>query len=251
MESDKIEFEVMDVIDMLKYAEKVSRQRLSQIILKYKAAGDTETASRFEAARQLLKSEKKLRKPKKVPTQDQINRRKAQSIWHGMLGRCGNSPLSNGQTSYIGCAIEFRDFEDFFAWAVQQVGFNIPGFELDKDILFKGNTVYSPDKCVFVPRQINGLFVRCVRGRARLYDDKPLPIGVSLQPNGGSKKFHAQLNVDSKRRCLGYFDTAEAAFLAYKHAKEQNIKTVAERFKDQIDPKAYHALINWQVEITD
>ena len=35
------------------------------------------------------------------------------------------------------------------------------------------------------------------------------------------------------------------------YAKELRIKEVANKWKDQIDPRAYEALINYQVEITD
>ena len=50
---------------------------------------------------------------------------------------------------------------------------------------------------------------------------------------------------------LGGFDTPEEAFLAYKQAKEAYIKEVANKWKGQIDPKVYEALMNWNVEITD
>lgn len=50
---------------------------------------------------------------------------------------------------------------------------------------------------------------------------------------------------------LGNYATAEEAFYAYKEAKESYIKEVANKWKDQIDPKVYNALMNWEVEITD
>jgi oligoribonuclease (3'-5' exoribonuclease) len=46
-------------------------------------------------------------------------------------------------------------------------------------------------------------------------------------------------------------DTELEAFLAYKHAKEAYIKELANKWKDQIDPRVYDALMNYQVEITD
>jgi hypothetical protein len=55
----------------------------------------------------------------------------------------------------------------------------------------------------------------------------------------------------SKTKHIGYFVTELEAFLAYKEAKEQQIKVVANRWKDQIDPRVYDALMNWEVEITD
>ena len=50
---------------------------------------------------------------------------------------------------------------------------------------------------------------------------------------------------------LGYFKTEIEAFNAYKQAKESFIKEQAEKWKDKIDPRAYEALINYTVEITD
>ena len=50
---------------------------------------------------------------------------------------------------------------------------------------------------------------------------------------------------------IGSFNTEIEAFQAYKEAKEANIKEVANKWKDQIDPRVYEALMNYHVEITD
>ena len=50
---------------------------------------------------------------------------------------------------------------------------------------------------------------------------------------------------------LGSFNTEIEAFNAYKTAKETFIKEQAEKWKSQIDPRAYNALMNYQVEIDD
>ena len=59
-----------------------------------------------------------------------------------------------------------------------------------------------------------------------------------------------------KSRCgenfyLGVFETEMEAFYAYKEAKEAYIKELANKWKDQIDPRAYDALMDYQIEITD
>ena len=41
------------------------------------------------------------------------------------------------------------------------------------------------------------------------------------------------------------------AFHAYKAVKEQHAKVLANKWKDKIEPRAYDALMNYQVEITD
>ena len=54
-----------------------------------------------------------------------------------------------------------------------------------------------------------------------------------------------------KQEFLGYFKTELEAYNAYKTAKESFVKEVAEKWKGQIDPRAYEALMNYRVEITD
>ena len=64
-------------------------------------------------------------------------------------------------------------------------------------------------------------------------------------------KYAAQVSRFKEKIRLGYFSTPEEAFQIYKEAKEAYIKEVANKWKDQIDPRAYEALMNYQVEITD
>ena len=47
------------------------------------------------------------------------------------------------------------------------------------------------------------------------------------------------------------FDTEIEAFKAYKQAKESFIKEQAEKWKSQIDIRAYNALMNYEVSIND
>ena len=50
---------------------------------------------------------------------------------------------------------------------------------------------------------------------------------------------------------LGIFKTEIEAFNAYKKAKESFVKEQADKWKDQIDERAYEALMNYEVNITD
>ena len=54
-----------------------------------------------------------------------------------------------------------------------------------------------------------------------------------------------------RREHLGHFKTEPEAFNAYKTAKESFVKEQANKWKGKIDPRAYNALMNYQVEITD
>ena len=50
---------------------------------------------------------------------------------------------------------------------------------------------------------------------------------------------------------MKYFNTELEAFNAYKKAKGSFVKEQANKFKSQIDIRAYNALMNYTVEITD
>ena len=54
-----------------------------------------------------------------------------------------------------------------------------------------------------------------------------------------------------KQEHLGYFKTEIEAFKAYKIAKESFVKEQADKFKSQIDERAYNTLMNYTVDIID
>ena len=132
----------------------------------------------------------------------------------------------------------------FSKWCNEQIGFNFKDdkgkpFQLDKDILIKGNKIYSEETCAFVPQEVNLLFVKGEKSRG------DYPIGVRFHKVSGM--FRAMYN----NKLSEHFKTPEEAFCAYKEAKEAYIKEVANKWKDQIDQRVYEALMNYQVEITD
>ena len=169
---------------------------------------------------------------------------KCYTTWEGMHRRCHSSKFQEKCPTYKNCKVckEWNNYNEFAKWDNENY-YEIEGetMALDKDILCKGNKVYSPDTCVYVPQSINKLFVK--------HDDKrgQYPIGVS-KFNG---KFMAQLNKGNGIIHLGLFNTVEQAFLAYKKAKEAYIKEVAEEYKGKIDPRAYEAMMKYEVEIDD
>ena len=167
------------------------------------------------------------------------------NLWRNMLSRCYSEKLHAKKPTYKDCSTskEFKRYSDFKNWCQSQIGFGVVGFELDKDIIQKGNKEYHPDKCVFVPREINSFLRTSSKSRG------DLPIGVTASCK--IDRFLAALKKDKKRVCIGTFPTPELAFQAYKAAKEQAIKDMANKHKNHIDPRAYTALMNYQVEITD
>ena len=76
-------------------------------------------------------------------------------------------------------------------------------------------------------------------------------IGFGIDFHKPLKKYVSKLSTYGKVRTLGYFSSVEEAFYVYKREKEKHIKEVANKWKDQIDPKVYAALMKYQVEITD
>ena len=167
-------------------------------------------------------------------------------LWKSMLMRCYSTALKKRYPTYEYCKVSenFKYYEYFYEWCNKQIGFNNEGWHLDKDLLIKGNKVYSEDSCVFIPSEINSLLVKSDKIRGKH------PIGVSW--NKRDEVFVAKVKKSKgKSEHLGYFKTEIEAFNAYKEAKETFIKEQANKWKSQIDPRAYNALMSYTVEITD
>ena len=166
---------------------------------------------------------------------------KEYQTWQDMILRCYNEKLHKKHPTYIGCTTSenFNYYPYFKDWCNKQIGFGNEGWELDKDILVKGNKIYSEDTCCFVPREINSLFGNNRRNRGEY------PIGVTYKKK--DKLFCAVATTSKPSKHIGVFRTPEEAFQAYKKVKEAYIKEVANKWKDQIDPRVYNALMNWEI----
>ena len=171
---------------------------------------------------------------------------KEYQLWKSMLSRCYNDAYKNKYPTYEGCEVSdnFKYYEYFYEWCHNQIGFGIEGFELDKDLPIKGNKVYSESTCVFIPKEINLALTKSDKIRGEYL------IGVCWHKRG--KAFVAQVSKNTgKREHLGSFNTEIEAFNAYKIAKEIYVKELADKWKDKIDPRAYNALMNYEVSIND
>lgn len=171
--------------------------------------------------------------------------------WKAMLQRCYSEKEHERHPTYIGCEVYegWHNFQNFAKW--YKDNYYEVGNEkmcLDKDILFKGNKIYSPDTCIFVPETINKLFIKNDKNRGESV------IGATLCKNG---KYQAQCNIinpetgKSKQEYLGLYDSQEKAFQVYKYHKERNVKEVADYYKIHIPQKLYDAMYNYEVEIDD
>lgn len=167
--------------------------------------------------------------------------------WEGMMRRCFGKKLKEKHHTYDNCTCctEWLNFQVFAEWFDNNY-YEIDGdkINLDKDILVKGNKIYSSETCVFVPQNINKLFCKTDSNRGTS------PIGVSWHKQ--HNKFSATCNNGYKKKIhLGYFDTEIEAFNIYKKYKEKVIKQMADLYKDKIPKKLYNAMYNWKVEIDD
>ena len=173
--------------------------------------------------------------------------------WKGMLGRCFDSKFKEKYPTYkdITCCERWLCFANFLEdFEILKQEYNWSENEtlnLDKDILHKGNKIYNLENCILVPQWINLLFIKSDAKRGSY------PVGVSY--NKRAKKYRARCNVNGKLISLEYYNTIEEAFSAYKIAKEQEIKRVADDCVSKgyvtKDSRLYKAMINYQVEIDD
>lgn len=169
--------------------------------------------------------------------------------WHDLLTRNYDAYFINKHLTYKDCFIEedLLCFQNFAKWFEENY-YDCNGEQmcLDKDILIKGNKIYSKDSMIFVPQSINKLFIKQQNKRGNF------PIGVTWDEN--SKKFRASVRVNyngKKEQISQRFNTELEAFLWYKEQKEREIKRRADEYKDLIPKKLYDAMYKYEVEIND
>jgi len=170
---------------------------------------------------------------------------KEYQLWKGVLERCFTDGFKQSRPTYEGvtCSKEWLSMTTFIEDVSQMRGYGLSGWQLDKDILQKGNKLYSKATCCFVPAEVNLLLTKRDNSRGEC------PVGVHFHKTRG--KFVAKLRINGKLKHLGLFPTPEEAFFAYKAAKEAHIKVVAQQWQHLLDERVYLALMAYEVNIND
>lgn len=181
---------------------------------------------------------------------------KCYESWKGMFRRCYSKEWHEKEPTYKGCTVceDWKIFSNYKKWFDENFyiveGLTSKDMQLDKDILHKGNKIYNSNNCIFVPKIINTLFTKSNASR------NGLCIGVQ-HAHDNKYKYVAQSSYydfeERKKKKItirGFNDEIEA-FNAYKNFKENNIKRMADHYKDKIPQKLYEAMYNYEVEIND
>ena len=135
------------------------------------------------------------------------------TIWISMLTRCYSLKHKKRFPTYKGCSVcdEWLTFTNFKSWMILQ---DWIGNDLDKDLLVKGNKIYSPNTCMFVPKRINYILLQAGRKDSLL-------LGVSIHSQSG--KYMAYCRDGNKVNNLGSFDSEFEAHKAYMTFKREQI----------------------------
>lgn len=160
----------------------------------------------------------------------------AYETWRYMLRRSYSVELKTRKPSYEKCTVanDWLVFSEFLKFYSEHY---VDGYHLDKDILVKGNKVYSKETCCFVPVAINGIIVN-VDG-----------LGVSFDKT--KKKFRASISIKGTSKKIGEYKSFDEATTAYKAAKKKYVIETAKEYLDtgRISEKIAKALIervaNW------
>ena len=155
--------------------------------------------------------------------------------WQSMIERNYSRSYHKKKPSYADCTVhpDWHNFQVFAEWYTKQK-FCDSDYQLDKDILVKGNKVYSAETCCLVPKEVNNF----AKADSFL---KGLPLGVSFR----SGRYSARIMTNKKSAWIGFFDTPEEASEAYEISKSKKAKVVAEGWKDFMCKRSYNALLQW------
>lgn len=166
---------------------------------------------------------------------------KVGNVWTNMLKRCYD-PNNNAYHSYGGRGVyvceEWKCFQTFAEWYVNQTGHEYGNWELDKDILVEDNLVYGPDACALVPKELNSFFKRKWENHATNV------VGVHLHKLTG--KFFCNLKGKSGKLRV----TTQEAEIDYLQMMSQHLLSLVEKYVEILDDCVVKAIIK-KKEATD
>lgn len=155
--------------------------------------------------------------------------------WANMMQRCYDEETHKRKPYYAPCTvcIEWQNFSNFRVW-FKENAMGDRKVDLDKDIMIKGNTVYSQETCSLVTHFTNTIF-----------EERGLDTNIVL--NNATGKYDVSMYVMGKREEVGTFPTEKKARKGYIDYKQDYIKKHAKNCKGKVPNKTYEAMMNWKV----
>lgn len=156
------------------------------------------------------------------------------AMWARMFERAYCSKKHAKFPSYIGCTVDERwhSFMSFREWVLAQPHWE--GLELDKDLLFPGNKVYSPDTCLFVSIAVNAFLTH------KKKTGSLTPVGITQRPSG---KYRVEIQDGNGSRwrstVIADLDSAINVYNQKKLEFAQDLASV------QTDPRVASALLKY------
>lgn len=174
----------------------------------------------------------------------------AYEVWRGIIRRCYDKNCKSYlRYEDVDVCKEWHNFQNFAEWFYSQKHCE-DGFAVDKDLKVIGSRLYSPETCSLVPCEVNSLFT----GSNENLKERNLPKGVHFCKD--KTLYIAQIHKgeltkagNKKQTYLGQFNSKVEALSAYKVAKEDHVKEVANRFKNVLDLQVYNNLMEFEVDV--
>lgn len=169
--------------------------------------------------------------------------RKAYKSWLGMVRRVFDDYAKTRRPSTVDLlmANEWRCFQNFASWATKQKGYDISGFELDKDLLIYGNNIYRGEYCCFLPREINTALPKRNSSTAKVYPYRDCNNSLYTLYQSQSRDYKRGIRISIK----GSFSEC----YNWKRKATQNLLLcLMEKYKDSLDERVILRLSNFYGE---
>lgn len=164
-------------------------------------------------------------------------------VWSSMLHRCYGKRSVVVNSTYYGCTVygDWHRFSIFKKWMETQ---EWEGKHLDKDLLVRGNKIYSPETCIFVSMQVNIFLIDRGRHRGKYM------IGCYWDKKSCGYRAFCNNPITAKQEHLGIFSTEQEAHDAWLAKKLEHARTLANmQNDDRVSKTLIERYTNYDVEI--
>ena len=142
--------------------------------------------------------------------------------WWSMLNRCSKG-ISDKYPTYLGvhCSDDFKSCSNFAKWGKDKYQQN---YVLDKDLLLRGNKLYSRDTSLFIPQEVNKFLIT-----RTLHRSNSGLLGVSWHTR--DLVFNSNISINGKQTSLGYFADKLDAHRSWQQAKLNQARVLKDRYQ--------------------